>query len=411
MKFNPCACGSAKYQKEDTDYEIDKFDDVVSLMDGLVVSLDPDLMTLTRIWVVAEIGQALANKKPIQFRMTRGLAPEPLWKLQNGEPLLPPVGQCHASCEKDKQMILAKIDGTVGQDLFDEFVWCMVEISFGRCWRLLIASGNTVAALCELRTLEIDGRWSRDWLVDSAELGVEHLAKLKGLVRLHMTFSHCWCLHGIIALSIALGQLNNLLYLQVDLSHTSVNDVHDLGAAVAKLSLLQHLDLAFSTCSLKSISALCIALLELRQLVHLRLVFFGCSILDISKLGRALSNLSSLKHLLLDFAGLEAPRISAVEESLMRLPNLEDLQLRFPYSRKLQDISGLDRAFSTMCNLSRLQLFFLCCQQLALVPLFNLRSILMQLHHVDVDFSGCALLPLHLQRRFTSRDDMLKTLW
>jgi hypothetical protein len=42
-KFNPCDCGSTKWSVGDPDYEIDKFSDVVAEMDGLVVSLDPDL--------------------------------------------------------------------------------------------------------------------------------------------------------------------------------------------------------------------------------------------------------------------------------------------------------------------------------------------------------------------------------
>ena len=38
-KFNPCDCGMLKLSKGDPDYEIDKFDDVVKMMNGgLVVS-------------------------------------------------------------------------------------------------------------------------------------------------------------------------------------------------------------------------------------------------------------------------------------------------------------------------------------------------------------------------------------
>ena len=68
-KFNPCPCGSLKYRRPDyaedgtpiggdPEYEIDKFDDVVQMMDGgLVVSLDSELATLKRVWVVAEIAE------------------------------------------------------------------------------------------------------------------------------------------------------------------------------------------------------------------------------------------------------------------------------------------------------------------------------------------------------------------
>ena len=43
-KYNPCKCGSKKYVKDQVnEYEIDKFDAVVKLMDCLVVSLDEEL--------------------------------------------------------------------------------------------------------------------------------------------------------------------------------------------------------------------------------------------------------------------------------------------------------------------------------------------------------------------------------
>ena len=43
------------------------------MMEGLVVSLDPDLATLNRLWVVAEIAEAV-KAKPIQFRAVHGLS-------------------------------------------------------------------------------------------------------------------------------------------------------------------------------------------------------------------------------------------------------------------------------------------------------------------------------------------------
>ena len=58
VKFNPCGCLSRKLWQDDDDYEIDKFDEVVKLMEGgLVVSLDPQLAALKRVWVVAEIAE------------------------------------------------------------------------------------------------------------------------------------------------------------------------------------------------------------------------------------------------------------------------------------------------------------------------------------------------------------------
>ena len=47
-----------KYAPGDPLYEIDLFDRVVDGMDALVVSLDGEMNSIKRIWVVAEIGKA-----------------------------------------------------------------------------------------------------------------------------------------------------------------------------------------------------------------------------------------------------------------------------------------------------------------------------------------------------------------
>ena len=99
-KFNLCSCGTPKYEKGDPEYEIDKFDDVVKLMDGgLVVSLDPNLETLKRVWVVAEIGEAMKTK-PVQFGLFDNLAPGPMENLRSGNPSR--AVHC-SSCESDSK--------------------------------------------------------------------------------------------------------------------------------------------------------------------------------------------------------------------------------------------------------------------------------------------------------------------
>ena len=104
-KFNPCDCGSLKLKKGDEKFEVDKFDDVVKLMKGgLVVSLDPELQTLKRVWVVAEIGEAM-KEKHVQFRCARGLASGPMENLRKKKPVLPPVKDCDYTSKDDCDMI------------------------------------------------------------------------------------------------------------------------------------------------------------------------------------------------------------------------------------------------------------------------------------------------------------------
>ena len=72
-KWNPCAWGCPKYLSSDPKYEIDKFDDVVAEVEGLVVSLDEELQALTRIWVVAEIAEGIQSK-PIKFQFSDSIS-------------------------------------------------------------------------------------------------------------------------------------------------------------------------------------------------------------------------------------------------------------------------------------------------------------------------------------------------
>ena len=84
-KYNPSPCGIVKPKKGDVDYQIDKFDDVVQLMrGGLVVSLDPSLEALNRIWVVAEVGQAMKSQRTC-FRIAMGLSEDATGKLLRGD--------------------------------------------------------------------------------------------------------------------------------------------------------------------------------------------------------------------------------------------------------------------------------------------------------------------------------------
>ena len=82
-------------------------------MDGLVVSLDPDLDTLKRVWVVAEIAEAM-KEKPVHFRLAGSLGYKPMQNLRQGEPLLPHVQDCESTSPDDKAAILKKVDDIDG---------------------------------------------------------------------------------------------------------------------------------------------------------------------------------------------------------------------------------------------------------------------------------------------------------
>lgn len=144
-KRNPCPCGALKTPKDDPEYEIDKFDEVVKLMNGgIVVSLDPELDSVKRVWVVAEVGEAMTDQ-PVQFQFAEGLAEEPMEKLRRREPVVPEVSRCEFTAQADYDMILERINAKPGgQDAFNDFVWTMVELQLGFCHRL--ATLNTEAS-------------------------------------------------------------------------------------------------------------------------------------------------------------------------------------------------------------------------------------------------------------------------
>ena len=71
-------------------------------MDALVVSLDEEMASIKRVWVVAEIGQAI-QCTTVDFRLAMGLAASIKEKLHEGAPLMDSVEVCEATSNEDRQ--------------------------------------------------------------------------------------------------------------------------------------------------------------------------------------------------------------------------------------------------------------------------------------------------------------------
>ena len=117
-------------------YQIDKFDLVVEQMEALVVSLDRDMSSIKRVWVVAEIGKALLTC-PVFFRMAMGLREDGVQKLAQQKPLMETVEMCEATSPADRERIVAQIQAMPGGTVaYDDFINTMLDISFGSCHSL-----------------------------------------------------------------------------------------------------------------------------------------------------------------------------------------------------------------------------------------------------------------------------------
>lgn len=108
--YNPCNCNTPKYRNGSSLGEMDKFHLVMKHLDGLVVALDEELETLSRVWCVAEIGQTLdlLPSKTLKFKLP-GKFSESLLK-KPMEDAFRSVSDCESSRKEDKDLILKQID-------------------------------------------------------------------------------------------------------------------------------------------------------------------------------------------------------------------------------------------------------------------------------------------------------------
>merc|ERR1719316_2679036 len=107
-------------------------------------------------------------------------------ELKTGQPLLPEVEDCEYTAKTDYDMILRKVDELDGgQGTFNAFVWCTVELSFGRCSR---AKDLPREAIEKLRHLEMDCRWWRRKTLEGLDIS-DGLGRLSQLQHLEVDFA------------------------------------------------------------------------------------------------------------------------------------------------------------------------------------------------------------------------------
>ena len=304
-KRNPCICGTPKFERRDPLREVDKIVQIIGgFAEKVVVSLDPELETLKRIWIVKEIGEAVEAKQ-IVFRCIFGLSSKVMAKLKQGEDVVPPVADCEVTDPKEKRPVLQKIDASEGgQASFNAFVRCMVELSFGVLRRLPEVTGAAEKALQRLQHLQMSCTWARS-ITSASQLGMGmSWKKLKNLQHMEMDFSCC----------------------------RELTDVSSIGEGLKEIKNLQHMDMRFSFCSrLTDVSSIGEALKEMKNLQHVEIDFEGCSQLtDVSSIGEGLKEMKNLQHMKMDFhCCVQLTDVSSIGEGLKKMKNLQRMKMDF----------------------------------------------------------------------------------
>ena len=105
----PCACGAQKHLAGSILCEMDKFPLVMQHMQQHGLALDLELKTLTRVWVLSELDEALQSNGRLDTCFFGSVDEEHL-----ANPTLPLVEDCQASFAADKDLILGIIRSRVG---------------------------------------------------------------------------------------------------------------------------------------------------------------------------------------------------------------------------------------------------------------------------------------------------------
>lgn len=377
-KFNPCMCGSSKTRPGDEDHEIDLFEQVMAGVPQQVVSLDPDITTLDRIWVVSELAEALMHGKTVHFRMTESGSDSLASRIRSKGRLFPSVRNCKATSEHDKRHILQRIEGKVGYERFDNFVQVAVDLSFGRLDSL---QAVTASELPTLKDLTMNFTYVLDGCTSLASIGItdESFRKLLHLETLRMTFEHCSNLQHLDGLNVGLIQLSSLKSLSLNCWNCKdLTRVSELDQALSQLTQLQKFTLDLGGSGISDTFGL---LGHLPSLTELILSFRECKDLcNISALGLSLSSLSKLTKLDMDFEDCSSlTSISSLGFGLSRASQLTDLRLKFFDCEQLSDALELGKGVNHL----------LC-----------LNEFYLSLH-------GCGNIPSVLQTEFRSKDKFL----
>ena len=306
----PCRCGSRKARPGDAGYELDVLPDLAPRMGGLMMSLDPGLAALSRLWVQREVSEAHRGV-PLSFRAAMGLDPAAVARMQAGTLQLPEAEACETTTPEDRRRILAEIGAMPGGRVaFQEFVRCLVELTFGLCQGVKWASQAGAGGLARLSQVEIDLSWCGDGVADLAATGLGHecASRLPALRVLRVHLRGCSALRDVEALGCALGALPDLRELCLDLRGCcALSDLRPVGRGLAVMHALRELSLHFCECSsLCDLQPLTQNFSALRALTQLRIDLASCGrLLSVQPLANSLAELRELKGLSLALPGCD----------------------------------------------------------------------------------------------------------
>ena len=140
-------------------------------------------------------------------------------RMQQAQPVVKPVKECQYSSKEDYDRIMHKI-GLIagGHRAFDDFVECIVDLSFGICKRLGTASEAAKQKLELLQSVEMNCTWDRSIEDLEQELGMgSELSRLRSLQDLTARFQGNARLGSVAPLGAGLAFLTGLRVLRVDL--------------------------------------------------------------------------------------------------------------------------------------------------------------------------------------------------
>jgi hypothetical protein len=320
--------------------EVDKLHEVVQIVGRVLVSLDPELKTLTRLWVHTEIAEAVKAGKPVTIRMVSGVAKEATVKMVRGEFILPLVKDAKYGNKDDYDRTIDKIDAVSGgQVAFNELLRAMVDLRFGRC-SILDRDSSADAAIKTTETLEMNCTWcakeqnsTRD-LESLTELAMgPGFKKFKGLRHFAITFNRCVGLKSCEELGLGLAELPALLSLRLDFRYClALQNVSTVGAALGKMTALTSLHVDMAYCSaLTSVKEFGMGLAHCVKLtnLYLDLGYLTSLTSGVEELGAALPALTKVELLYLDLEQLNESHVTTVSKSLATLKEIPECAVDF----------------------------------------------------------------------------------
>lgn len=314
-------------------------DDVPNhLVKSMVVCLDPELKALRRAWVRLEMFEA-SRHVAVRFRAACGINADLLSHLSSGEPLLVPLRQCEAGRPADVPGLLRSV-GVMegGEQAFDTFIECFVELFFGQFARVPLPSLNldrTQSWLLGIIHLDMDFHFLSKGLTDIQSLvpSSECFMSLNKLHSLSANFQDCDRLSCIQTLVEGLGCLHELRVLHLNFTRcVQLVDVSMLGEGLGHLhDQLHRLSLDFTGCTkLEGIASVVEGIAQLDHLDELTLVLYNCNADKVvQELAKSLGQISQLKKLKLRMEYCAGVRSVMPLQVLATSPVLEVVEISF----------------------------------------------------------------------------------